>query len=185
LNRLASVRFDRVLADAERGEAARVIASAGAKATSWSGQPAASRTYGLLTLAPQTDAQRLGAALQARVVEPPLLVLSVELRESGELEGLREALGGPGGPAGVVDCCLAGGALLVELDEAVTPLSLLVELIDVVLRGSSGRSIVPLFGLSDDTLAAFAAATLGEPALDASRLIEAWLDRLQRAGAAR
>ena len=83
-----------MLADAERGEAARVIASAGAKATSWSGQPAASRTYGLLTLAPQTDAQRLGAALQARVVEPPLLVLSVELRESGELEGLREALGG-------------------------------------------------------------------------------------------
>ncbi len=184
MNRLASVRFDRVLAEAERAEAARVIASADAKVTSWNSAPAGGRCYALLQLGAQADAQSLGASVRARVDEPPLVVLSVVVRERGDLDALEGALGGPGRPAGVRDCRLAGDALLLELDAAVTPLSLLVDLIDVVLRGAA-RRIFPLLGLCDENLAAFAGATLGEPALDASRLIETWLEPLYAADRAR
>ena len=185
MNRLASVRFDRVLADAERAEAARVMLSAEAKVGSWNVQSAAGRTYALLSLGLETDAQALGGALRARIDEPALVVLSIAVPERRALEALGEALGGAGRPAGVVDCRLAGDALLVELDESSTPLSLLVDLVDVVLRGAGGRSLFPLLGLRDESLAAFAGTTLAEPALDASRLIETWLERLRPAGAAR
>jgi hypothetical protein len=184
LNRLASVRFDRVLADAERAEAARLLGSSRAKVTSWNGRPVAGRTYALLELAPGADVRAPAATLGASVHEPALVVLAIEVGERAELEALAEALGGAGRPAGVTGCGIAGDVLVVELDETVTPLALLVDLADVVLRGAR-RKIYPLLGLRDESLAAFAGHALSEPSLDASRTIETWLDRLRPAGAAR
>ncbi|MGP6157032.1 MAG: hypothetical protein ACLPYS_05900 [Vulcanimicrobiaceae bacterium] len=185
MNRLASVRFDRVLADAERAETARVIASADATVSSWSDRPAAGRTYASLRLGTQADVQTLAERLQARVDEPTLVVLSIVTDERRQLDELAAALGGRGRPAGIADCRLDGDALLLELNDAITPLSFLVDVVDVVLGPASGRRIVPLLGLRDETLAALAGATLAEPALDASRTIEIWLDTLRRTGAAR
>ncbi|MBD5653822.1 MAG: hypothetical protein IAI50_01420, partial [Candidatus Eremiobacteraeota bacterium] len=52
----------------------------------------------------------------------------------------------------------------------------IVALIDATLERSSGRTIEALAPLDDETLCAFASDLLGEPDLDASRLIETYLE---------
>jgi hypothetical protein len=63
-----------------------------------------------------------------------------------------------------------------ELDERVTPLRLVVDVIDAELASSPGRRITPILRLSDVTATAFAAATLAAPEIGPERLIETHLD---------
>jgi hypothetical protein len=188
VERLASIRFDRVLEDRERDELTRVLRSSGVEAGPWSSPSGSGRTYAALrfaqTAAPDLLEPAARAALEAAggsLREPALALLEVAPQQAERLDALAAALAGPGGPAGIVECLRLRGSLLVELDEAVTPLSMLVDLIDIELAHAPGRRIVPLLGLSDERLAAFAAAVLGEPELDATRLIETYTEALQPA----
>jgi hypothetical protein len=94
------------------------------------------------------------------------------------LAALAHALGGPGRPAGVAEATLTEDSLVVELNTATTPLSLVLDLVDVELETAPGRRIVPLIPLTDATLAALARDLVGDPALDLSRLIETYTEPL-------
>jgi hypothetical protein len=179
LQRFTSVRFERALADRERDDIARLLSSVGATVTSWSVPPAFGRTYALAALDPATG--ELPLPPEARADEPPIVPLEIVPLHAVRLAALEAALGGPGRPAGVRECLRSERSLLVELDESITPLSFVVALVDLELEAAPGRRIVPLLGLGDESLAAFAAAALREPDLDASRLIETYSEPLSAA----
>jgi len=162
-----------VLAQSERDDATRAVVSAGATVTSWN--VAGARTYATVSLGANVAPATLAALLRAEVVSPPLLILRVTPDASRALPGLERALSGPGRPIGVRDVRLLADAIVVECNANVTPLTLLVALIDIELASTSGRTIEPLIGLDDETLVAFARALLCEPELDSQRLIETHL----------
>jgi hypothetical protein len=83
-----------------------------------------------------------------------------------------EALGGPGAPVGVIDVVEEAGVVTVRFDDAVTEPDMIDDLVAI-------ESIfVPAHVTRDFTVeeaAAIAAAGLGDPELDATRIIETYL----------
>lgn len=181
MHRLASVRFDRALVEQERAEAARALLARGCEITAWKSVAPFPLTFAQAILRAGADPRAAERETGARICEPPAVVLAIAPQRPKTIPALAEALGGKGAPAGVTACAASGAALLLELDAGVTPLDFVVKLIDVELRYAPGRSIVALFDLPDDVLAAFAAATLECPDLDASRLIETYTEPMLRA----
>jgi hypothetical protein len=143
--------------------------SAGAKVASWA-TSRSGRTYASLRIADDGALDLVRGAVQAHVAAPPALVLDVVPRDAQYVDRLVRALAGSGGPAGVGDVRSSGDALTLELDERVTPLRLVVDVIDAELERSPGRQI------------AFAAATLRAPELDVSRLLETYSEPMLKSG---
>jgi hypothetical protein len=83
-----------------------------------------------------------------------------------------EALRGPGGPVGVLDVVEDGPALTIRFDDAVSAPDLIDDLIAIESLLVPARSEREL---SLDAVAAIAAAGLGDPELDATRVIETYL----------
>lgn len=179
-----SARFDWLPDDGERARFAAGLSSHGARLASWKPHPASGRTYALVDYDGDAPPPHAIAEHQppARIDNPPLCVLDIEPAARAACARIAAVLGGPGGPAGVREALVSGDSVLVEVEEWRTPLALVVDLIDLELaHDAPGRSIVPLFGIRDDVLAAFAAAVLATPEIDRSRLIETYTDPL-RAG---
>jgi hypothetical protein len=175
VKRFAGVRFADVLAANERDATSRSIASAGASVTSWN--VAAGRTYARLSFEAGTlDESTLRDALPSAVTTiPPCTIVCVTPdRPSRELV---HALCGPGRPLGIVSSAVEAHTTVIDVDTRTTPLSTIVALVDASLAGL-GRRIEPLFSLRDDELADVASAVLGDPAIDATRLIETYLEPL-------
>jgi hypothetical protein len=83
-----------------------------------------------------------------------------------------EALRGPGGPVGVMTVDEDGPAVTVRFDDAVTAADLIDDLVaieSVFVPDRTDRE------LALDEAAAIAAAGLGDPELDARRVVEAYL----------
>jgi hypothetical protein len=83
-----------------------------------------------------------------------------------------EALRGPGGPVGVMTVDEDGPAVTVRFDDAVTAADFIDDLVaieSVFVPDRTARQ------LELDEAAAIAAAGLGDPELDAARVIEAYL----------
>jgi len=172
VQRLASVRFASALAQDERDATLRSLASVDATVGSWA--TACDRTYALVACAdPVALADALG---EADVREPPVLPLRIT---AGRLVAVEDALVGSGGPNGVVLVGHEAAALIVELRPERTSLALVVALVDAACGGGA-RRIEPLLPLCDATIATFAAAVLGDPALGADRIIEPHLARAMR-----
>jgi hypothetical protein len=83
-----------------------------------------------------------------------------------------DALGGPGGPVGVLEVAQNGPAVTVRFDDAVTAPELIDDLVAIESVFVPARSPQEL---ALDEAAAIAAAGLGDPELDATRIIEAYL----------
>ena len=175
VERSASVRFDGVLASNERDATSRAIASFGATVTSWN--TCGQRTYATVALGDAATVEEVASRLEARIDSPPLAILRITPDVPRLLPALERAFRGPGRPAGMRECSRVGASLVIECDLRVTSLSMLVALVDCELAHAPGRTIEPLVGLDDETLVAFAAASLREPELDARRLIEPHLAR--------
>ena len=171
MNGSLSVRFDAVLDDNEPGLFGV-----------WSPRPASGQNLWVARVFRRFTARRDRAPTsrcpgQRAGVVP---ILEIEPSQPAACERLREALAGPGGLGGVIDARVCDGRLLlIELDETRTELSLVVDLVDATLGAvAPGRVIRPLLGLREETLAAFAAATLGAPEIDRTRLIETYVEPL-------
>ena len=83
-----------------------------------------------------------------------------------------EALRGPGGPVGVMTVDEDGAAVTVRFDDAVTAPDLIDDLVaieSVFVPDRTARE------LEFDEAAAIAAAGLGDPELDTTRIVEAYL----------
>ena len=170
MKRFASVRFDGVLDANERDEVTRAYRSAGTTVTSWA--TSATRSYATLAFAPNSGD-----------VPPALAVLRVTPSASRGLVAL-DALNGAGRPVGISDVYCDGEAIVIEFDPNRSPLSLVVAVVDAELAATPGRTIEALVPLDDATYAAYAGFLLGDPALDASRLIETYLEPLLVASSA-
>lgn len=83
-----------------------------------------------------------------------------------------EALGGPGGPVGVIDVIEEDGVVTVRFDDAVTEPDLIDDLVAIESIFVPARVTG---GLRPGEAAAIAAAGLGDPELDASRAVETYL----------
>ena len=85
-----------------------------------------------------------------------------------------EALGGPGGPLGVIDVVEADDVVTVRFDDAVTEPDLIDDLVAIESIFVPARVTGDL---RPGEAAAIAAAGLGDPELDASRAIETYTRR--------
>ena len=183
MKRFASVTFDGVLAACERDDCTRLVGSLGATVTSWNASTY--RTYASVELASGADIAAIAHGANARVDEPALVVLRVTPRFADRLRGLLDAFAGAGRPVGVRDARVDfDGAVAIEIDATQTAPLVTLALIDVETGGPALRRIEALVTFSDAMLAAFAGAALREPTLDASRIIETYLEPLLAGGAA-
>jgi hypothetical protein len=85
-----------------------------------------------------------------------------------------DALGGPGGPVGVLDVVEDGSSVVVRFDDAITA----AELVDDLLAIES--VFVPVQStraLAIEDAAARAAAGLGDPELAANRILETYIGK--------
>ncbi len=176
MKRFASVTIDGVLAACEREAATRTLGSLGAIATSWSTR--LGRTYARAVLDADAPFEAAATAVAARIDAPPLAVWHVVPRFADKLAPLMDALAGPGAPIGMRDARRDTTSLVVEFDPSATSAAVVLALIDIETGGRALRRIEPLVPLDDATLATLAGAVLGEPELDASRLIETYLEPL-------
>ena len=179
MKRLGSLRFDGVLAPSERDDVVRLLASARIEVASWTADRSGTRTYAALRL-PPADASAAIDVPAARFADPAPIALEVVPHDPERLPALVRAVTGPGGTGAVADSVASAGALSLELAPGGS-LRLVLDLIDVETSGA--RRIRPLLPLGDAALAALAAATLGIPDLDASRLIETFAEPLLAGGA--
>lgn len=174
--RSVSVRIEGALEERQREAVSRAVTSLGGRAVSWHVRP--ERTYALFALPDGYDACVFARAAGAqRVDDPALVVLEVIPDEPRRREALARALGGAGRPAGIVDAVRTHRGILVELDAARTPLSLVIDVVDTELELAPGRKIVPLLALDDAAMTAAARDILGDPAIDVSRLIETYTEQ--------
>jgi hypothetical protein len=83
-----------------------------------------------------------------------------------------DALRGPGGPVGVIDVGEEGSTVTVRFDDAVTESDLIDDLVAIesVFVPARSRADVAL-----EEAAAIAAAGLGDPELNATRILETYL----------
>ncbi len=168
MERFGSIRFDGTLGLAERESAARVLSSAGIAVTSWNAARSAARTYASLHL-PERFGRAASPPGLPPICAPAPLVLEFESPNGASRAWVRHALLGPGRPAGLEGVESEGGFLL-ELDERRTPLRIVLDLIR--LEAGERVAVIPLFGLTDATLTAFAGATLGVAGLNVAALLE-------------
>jgi hypothetical protein len=84
-----------------------------------------------------------------------------------------EALAGAGGPVGIIDVVEQGETVTVRFDDAISAPELVDDLIAIESVFVPERSADEL---AIDEAAAIAAAGLGDPELDGSRIIETYLD---------
>jgi hypothetical protein len=101
-----------------------------------------------------------------------IVTRTVKLADPLARANVVEALRGPGGPVGVMTVDEDGPAVTVRFDDAVTAADLIDDLVaieSVFVPDRTERE------LQLDEAAAIAAAGLGDPELDATRVIEAYL----------
>lgn len=138
------------------------------------GSAAVGRTYALVegpqAVDPAEVAQRIP---DARWYDAAIVALAIEPQPADALPHLAQALGGPGAPAGIVDCAVLGSQLVVEFRPDVTHADLILRIIDVELRrfGGSRRTSL-LTPLPTWVAAAIAARGLQAPEIAPDRILE-------------
>jgi len=135
------------------------------------------RTYALIEGPEGVDPAELAARVpHARLYESPIIALAIEPLPPDALPQLEAALGGPGAPAGVEECTIRGGSLLLEFRPEVSAPNLILRIIDVELgRFGGARRTRLLSPLPMATAAAIAAAGLQAPEIASDRVLESLL----------
>ena len=101
-----------------------------------------------------------------------IVTRTVDLTDPLARANVVDALRGPGGPAGVTDVRESGTRVTVLFDDAISAADLIDDLVaieSVFVPEQTDRE------LEVDEAAAIAAAGLGDPQLDATRIIETYL----------
>ena len=135
------------------------------------------RTYALVEGPEGVDPSELAQlASDARWYETVIIALAIEPLPPDALPLLARALGGPGAPAGIIECVEMGPRLVLEFAPDVTPPALINRIIDVELRRFGGARRTQLLSpLPTATLAAIAAQGLQAPEIASDRILESLL----------
>lgn len=135
------------------------------------------RSYALLELPESYDQRAIRAASAGVLYETPVIAMAVSPTVPQALPGILDALGGLGKPAGVLACRSVAGAAVIEWDPNVSPVGLVLGLIDVELhRFAAGRTVDLLAPLPPSSVAKIAAEGLQAPQIEPSRVLEMVID---------
>ena len=136
------------------------------------------RTYALLEGNAAVEPSQADAAFSdATVYDEPVIALAIEPTPADALRNIMEALGGAGGPSGVVSCEAKDGAAVVEF-KAATSAAVVLHLADVELRRFNGyRTVTLLNPLPAETVAKIAASGLQAPQIGPDRILEMLLEQ--------
>jgi hypothetical protein len=120
----------------------------------------------------------LSSIAEVTVFDGPVIALAVSPTVAEALPGLLHALGGPGRPAGILDCARIDDTIIIEWDLDRTAWPTIETLIDVELRIlRSGRVNALLSPLPVEWVARLAAYALRAPEITADRILEVQLER--------
>lgn len=163
-----SARFATIPSPEERTAFEEACARAGVTIGAFTEHAPSRQSFGILAGSPEFTFPG------AIVATPPRIALWIEPRMPQALGSLVQALGGAGAPAGVTLTATTLTGILIEVQDEVSPLVMVVRLVDVELGryGMPGRNIAFASPVSADAIARIAADGLGEPEIDASRIIE-------------
>lgn len=146
------------------------------RATVWRDDSGTRRSYALVESAAPPSAAELPEG--ARSYDRPIVAVAIYPVAAQAIDGLLEALGGSGRPAGVLSCEAGDGCAIVEWDPTVTSPALIWNLVDAELRRwGSGRRAKLLSPLPPDVVTAIAAAGLQAPEIAPDRVLETLLER--------
>ncbi|MGC2129109.1 MAG: hypothetical protein WA629_03330 [Candidatus Aquilonibacter sp.] len=171
-----TLRCQPQLDDSEVAAAEAIVRQSGGKVT-WQTSAACKRTYGLVENAGAACATALRKATRATVFDRPVIALAVFPSVREALPLLMHALGGPGGPAGVLACEPSGDGIVVEWDLDVTPFDVVLNLVDLETdRLRAARVNTLLTPLSLVWWTRIAATGLGAPEITPQRVLEEQLE---------
>lgn len=179
--RWATAKADGIVSESQRAVADAALRDLGCRAQ-WRVSQRAQRTYALLRCDGESSPDRIQAAVASCAVDlygAPVIALAVYPSVAEALPQLLEAFSGTGRPAGMRSCqpCAGGGAAL-EWDLALTPASLVLDLIDTELaRFRCGRINELLTPLPPEWTARIAADGLRTPDISPERTLETLLER--------
>jgi len=173
-----TLSIEGVVGDARRELVDGAVRGQGGSAT-WRVSELAGRTYALLDLPSLQGAAAIREASGGVAYETPIIAVAVFPTSPEALPYVREALDGPGRPAGVLACRPCDGGAIVEWDPGATGPELIFALIDLELRRfASGRRTELLTPLPDSLLAKIAAEGLRAPQIEPERVLERRIDDL-------
>jgi hypothetical protein len=105
-----------------------------------------------------------------------LLRVALRIDDAEARDAVRDAIFGAGRPAGVVACETQENELIIDVNDATTPIELVLTIADLELQRFRLPRRTRLIGnLPDATAVRIAAAGLGEPELSVARLLETYL----------
>lgn len=148
----------------------------GGRAT-WRAHPEIGRTYALLEIPGDFDTEAIRAVVGAQWYETAVIALAVSPAVPQALPALRQALHGPGRPAGVLACHPFPNGVVVEWDPDVSRVELVLGLIDAELRRfASGRTAEVLAPLPQSAIVKLASEGLRAPEVRLDRVLEVLVD---------
>ncbi|HVS45338.1 MAG TPA: hypothetical protein VMS32_01585 [Verrucomicrobiae bacterium] len=174
--KFATLRYDGLLDTHQRGAVQTRLRTLEARVV-WHNDDATRRTYAAVESSRDfSDEQLRSAVADARAYPRSVIALAVTPRPAEALPVLLEALGGPGRPAGVLDCAIVGDELCVEWDSQVTAAALITVTLDAELARFNGtRTTRLLRPLGVEAIVKVAADGLGATQLDPQRILEVLL----------
>lgn len=144
----------------------------------WRVNPIAGRSYALLEAPAPFDPGDFAMAPGESVYDTAIIALAVSPTVPEALPYLVDALGGEGGPAGILAVRSCGEGLIVEWDPRRSGARVVSAVIDVELaRFQSGRRADLLSPLPPSVLATIAAGGLQTPQLTTDRVLELLIER--------
>lgn len=174
-----TIKAEGMLEEARRAPIDEAVRARGGDSR-WRASVRTARTYGLLDLPPDFGFD--GEAFEGIVVfDAPVIALAVFPAVGEALPYLRDALGGPGRPAGVCACDARADGLVVEWDFERTPATVVMGIVDVELRRfHSGRTAELLTPLPPAWTAKIAGDALRTPEVREDRVLEELIRRTER-----
>ncbi len=172
-----TLRIDAPANDAVQSRVRAAFARDGVR-VSFGPKNSLARTYALVEGPEGSDPSELEQRVpDGRWYEEAIIALAIEPTPADALQHVQNALGGRGGPAGVLGSEIAGSQLVLELLPSVTQPSLVLRIVDVELKRFNGhRRTQLLSALPLEVMARIAAQGLQTPELAADRVLEALLE---------
>ena len=172
-----TLRADAKLDGAERGAVDAAVRAAGGT-IAWHFSERVGRTYAAAEVPDAAVAAVRGAAAGFSLSEGALIALAVYPSIPEALPLLRDALAGPGRPAGVLAAEPVAGGVAIEWDPRVTSARVLFGIVDAELaRFAASRTSELLAPLTPSLEAAVAADGLSTPEIAPERMLDVALER--------
>jgi hypothetical protein len=172
-----TIRYREMPGDAERNALESIALRCGGS-MSWQASPGFERAYALVE-GDALDLAAIRAATRGTVLESAVIALAVLPNVAEALPSLLDALGGAGGPVGVVACHAIDGGVIVEWNLDRTEYDVVLGLVDVELQRFHASRVNELLSpLPLEWWTRIAAHGLRAPQIAPDRVLDALLEKV-------